>query len=253
MPDIPGLSLARAAAVLLVLAAGACASVATAPSRLQGIKTVGIISAFADDFTITNAGLTGMDSTDRSVSIEPWGIDDLIVSRVGALLSQHFQVHNVTYRRAAFATRERSSSVAVVNLLRDDPVKALVHDVSPQGLDAYIVITKATSRYGSRGRPVSGLGVIYHSAVLGSYAEVHALYGIRVIDGHTFNVIDKMSASPLDNADIARLSGPSRRLAVSLRPPNDLASNDTLKAAVTDLIERSLATTLQDVRLTGGS
>lgn len=239
--------------MLLLFVVGACASVeAVPPPKLQGIKTVGVISAVADDFTLTQAGLTGIESTDRSFSIESWGIDDLIVSRVGATLSQRFQVQKVTYRRASFAARERRSLVTVVNLLRDDPIKALVRtEVAPQGLDAYVVITKDTSRSGSRGRLVSGIGAINHGAVFGSHSEVHALYVVRVINGRTFDVIDKKSALPLGDADIVRLAGPSRMLDTPLVTTNELVSNDKLKAVVIDLIERSLDTTLQDLRLTG--
>jgi hypothetical protein len=236
---------------LLVLAVGACASVEAVPAKLQAIKTVGVVSAVADQFTFTQAGLTGLESADRSVSIEPWSIDDLIVSRAGVLLSKRFQVQTLTYRRAAFAARESNSPIAVANLLREDPVKALVRaEITPQGLDAYVVITKATAPSGSRGRPVTGIGIINHSAVFGSHAQLHALYEIRVIDGHTFDVIGKKSASPLDNSDIARLSGPSRMVDASLATTaNDVTANEQLKAAVTELIERSLEPTLRDLRL----
>jgi hypothetical protein len=177
----------RPAALLLLAGLGACASVGAVPSKLQGVRTVGIISAVGDELTLTQAGLTGMENSDRSFSIESWRVDDLIVSRAGALLSRSFEVKAVTYRRASFADRERNSAVAVVNLLRDDPIKALVRaEVSPQGLDAYVVITKATSSYGSRGRPIAGIGIMNRSAVFGSYAKLHALYVIRVIDGHTY-------------------------------------------------------------------
>jgi len=241
------------AALLLLLALGACASIGAPSSRLQSIKTVGVVAAVADDFSLTEAGLTGMESGESSVSIEPWGLDDLIVSRLGALLSRRFQVQNLTYRRAAFAQRERNATIAVANLLRDDPFKALLRaEVTPQGLDAYVVVTKATARYGSRGRLVGGVGLIRHSAVFGASATVHALYLIRVVDGHSFDVIDKRSAAPLDNTDLVRLPGPSRMLDASVLPPgNDVVSNEKLKAIVTDLIERSLEPTLQDLRLVG--
>jgi len=240
------------AAALLLAAAGACATVgAPPPSSLRAFRTVGVISAVGDELTFTKAGLTGLDNPTRSYSIEPWGIDDLIVGRIGALLSRHFQVQPVTYRRTSFAGRERASPVAIVNLLRDDPIKELVRtEVSPQGLDAYVVITKATSAYGSRGRTVAGVGIISHDAVLSSYTQLHALYAIRVIDGHDFKVIDKRSAAPPDNSDMVRLEGPSRLLDASLVPATgDAAQNQMLKAAVTDLIEHSLEPTLQDLRL----
>jgi hypothetical protein len=97
---------------------------------------------------------------------------------------------------------------------------------------------------------VAGLGIINHRAVFGSYAQIHALYVVRVIDGQSFNLIDKRSASPLNNAEMYRLSGPSRLVDDSLLPTaNEPAQNEALKAAITDLVERSLSTTLQDLGL----
>jgi hypothetical protein len=248
----PGSVMSMLAAALLLAAAGACATVgAPTPSSLRTFRTVGIVSAVGDELTFTRAGLVGPGSPTRSYSIEPWGIDDLIVGRTGALLSRHFQVQPVIYRRTAFTGHEQASPVTIVNLLRDDPIKELVRtEVSPRGLDAYVVITKATAAYGSRGRTVAGVGIISHDAVLSSYTQLHALYVIRLIDGHDFKVIDKRSAAPPDNSDMVRLEGPSRLLDSSLVPATaDAARNQALKAAVTDLIEQSLEPTLQDLRL----
>jgi hypothetical protein len=175
------------------------------------------------------------------------------VAQAGALLGRRFQVQPVTYPRASFAARERVSPIAVMNtnIVREDPVKELVRsEVAPQGLDAYVVITKATSPYGSRGRTVAGIGIINHAAVFGASAQIYALYMIRVVDGHSFKVIDKKSASPVDSAELFRLAGPSRQIGASVLPgAQNLAGNEQLKAAVTDLIERSLPATLQDLRL----
>jgi hypothetical protein len=77
---------------------------------------------------------------------------------------------------------------------------------------------------------------------------------IRLIDGHDLKVIDKQSAAPPDNSNMVRLEGPSRLLDAALLPASgDAARNQALKAAVTDLIEHSLESTLQDLRLVGRS
>ena len=246
-------------ALFLLIVVSGCASIDARSSKLQAIKTVGVISAVGDELTLTNAGLTGFENHDQSVSIEPWGIDDLIVSRAGALLSRRFQVQPVTYKRAAFAALERNAPIAgpivvptfVVNRMGDDPIKALVRtQVSPQGLDAYVVVTKAKTKYGSRGHTITGIGVINRTALFESHAQAHALYMIRVIDGHEFTVMDTKAAAPVDNTEIVRLAGPSRTVDDSLLPTaDDPARNENLKAAIIDLIERSLPTTLQDLRL----
>jgi hypothetical protein len=241
----------RVAVVLLILT-NACACVNSVPTSLQGVKSVGVISAIADEFTVTPAGLTRIDSADRRVSIGSWGLDDLVVSQVGAVLSPHFQIQHVTYGQTAFARPKRTSVLPVIDQLRDAPVKALVRtEVSPQGLDAYVVVTKASSRYGSRGHIVSGLGIIDGSAVLEHYAEVYALYTIWVIDGHSFKVIDKKSASPLDNSDIIRLTGPSHGVDPGVLLVADLAANDQVRTAFIALVTLSLEATLRDLRLIG--
>jgi hypothetical protein len=237
-------------ALAALLALSGCASI-EGTSRLQGIKTIGIISVIGDKSTFTPSGLTGFDNTPRSVSIEAWGIDEQLVAQATSILSHHFQVQVVTYQRELFFAPERVSSIPGVDLVREDPFKELVRShVSPQGLDAYVVITKATLKYGTRGVPVSGIGLIRHSALFDSSAIVHALYVVRVVDGHTFRTIGKKSASPVDNS-IVRLAGPSRVLDVAGLPSiSDPLQNESLKAAVADLINRSLEPTLRDLRLT---
>jgi hypothetical protein len=243
------------AALLLVAVVSGCAGINSIPPKLQAIKTVGIISAVGGQLTLTHEGLVGFETRDQTFSIEPWGIDDLIVSRASAQLSARFQVQPVTYERVAFAELEQNPQIPFMNLMRDDRIKSLIRThVSPQGLDAYVVITKANAKYGSRGRMVAGIGVINHSAVFDSRAEAHVLYMIRVIDGHDFSDIDRKSAAPVDNVEIFRLAGPSRSVDDSfLSTANDLAQNEKLKAVIINLIEQSLPLTLEDLHLVNAS
>jgi hypothetical protein len=237
--------------VLLTVSVSACATFETGETKLQRVKTVGIISAVGDQMTFAKAGLTGLDNRSQSYPIETWGLDDLIVKQATAALSGRFQVQPVTYKRAAFAMIEKDSPVAPVNLIRGDPFKKLVQtEVSPQGLDAYIVITKAKANFGGGGRKVEGIGFIAYGTVLESYNQIHALYEIRVIDGKTFTVIEKRAAPPSDNAAEARLPGPSRQVDDSYSPAaGDPVRNENLHGAITDLIARSLSTTLSDMHL----
>jgi hypothetical protein len=244
-------------ALLALLAHSGCASIQET-NRLEGIKTIGIVSAIGDKFTFTPSGLTGFDNAQHSVSIEAWGIDEQIVARATSVLGQRFQVQTLSYPREPFAAPERTSVIPAVDLLRENPFKRedpfkekIRSHVSPQGLDAYVVITKATLKFGTRGVPVSGIGLIKHTTLLDSSAIVHALYVIRVVDGHTFRTIDTKSAAPVDNSGIVKLTGPSRPFdAAGLPPISDPLENESLKAAVADLINRSLEPTLRDLRLT---
>ena len=239
------------ATVLVAVSVSACAMFETRETKLQAVKTVGIISAVGDEITFATGGLTGLNNRSQSFPIGSWGLDDLIVQQATAALNGRFQVQPVTYERDAFATVEKDSIVTPVNVIRGDPFKKLVQtQVSPQGLDAYIVITKAKSNFGGGSRKVEGIGFLTYGTVLESYNQVHALYEIRVFDGKTFDVIEKMTAPPLDDVGVVRLAGPSRTIDESFTPSaGNPAQNEKLHAAITDLVARSLSTTLSDMHL----
>jgi hypothetical protein len=239
------------AALLLIMASG-CATV-DSTAKLQAAKTVGIVSAVGDDFTVTRAGLAAPGEAEQRFSTEAWGLDDQIVARVGARLSPRYQVAAVTYPRASFAAREQLSPFTLLNTKsrRDDQIAELVRSqVSPQGLDVYVVISKAEAAFGSRGRAVAGIGVIQHVAVFGSSTQLHALYRVTVIDGHTLKVIDRRTAGSSGGGELFSLAGPSREIGADLVPAaQNPAGSNQLKAAVLDLIDNSLAATLQDLHL----
>jgi hypothetical protein len=239
-----------AAVIVLALSGGASAMFESRDTKLQAVKTVGIISAIGDQFTLARAGLTGLDNSSRSFTISSWGLDDLIVQQATAALSGRFQVKPVSYQRAVFASIEESP-IKAVELVRGDPFKKLVKtEVSPQGLDAYIVITKAQANIGGgRGRKVEGIGLVTYRAVLESYSQLYALYEIRIVDGKTFDMIEKMAAAPLDNAANVRLPGPSRLVDENLSIGAGDAGDENLHRAIVDLIVRSLPITLSDMHL----
>jgi len=238
-----------AAAILLALCGSAGAIFETRDARLQAVKTVGVISAVGDQFGIARGGLTGPDSGSRSLPIPSWGLDDLIVQQATTALSGRFQVQPVTYNRATFAAI-KESPIKPLDFARGDLFKKLVQtEVTPQGLDAYVVITKARANFGGGIRKIEGVGLITYTTVMESYSFVYALYEIRVIDGKTFDVIEKMAAGPLDNATEVRLGGPSRPTDESFLRGSDGGPDDSLRRAIVDLIVQSLPVTLGDMHL----
>lgn len=238
------------AGLLVAITVSGCATFETGETKLKAVKTVGIISAVGDQFTFAKGGLTGLNTRDQSFPIESWGLDDLIVEQATTVLRGRFQVQPVNYKRAAFVVA-KDSPIGPVNLVRGDPFRKLVEtEVSPQGMDAYIVITKAKANFGSSGRKVEGIGLITYGTLLSSYNQIHALYEIRVIDGKTFKVIEKRTAPPFGDMEEVRLAGPSRRVDDSYSPSvGDPARNENLHRAITELIIKSLSTTLSDMHL----
>ena len=237
------------AALLLPVILSACASFETSEVKLGSIRTVGIISAVGDEFSFTTAGLAGFDRGDRRYSVESWGLDDMIIRQASTALSGRFQVQPLSYSRAAFAASETDSPVTLVKLIHEDRIEALLRKEPPaSSIDAYIVIVKAESSIGSGNRKVTGLGAVKYASAFGSYNQLYALYEIRVIDGHSLKLIEKRSAAPFEQAELGRLAG--RKVDDTYMPSSgDPARNEKLRAAVVDMIERSLALTLRNLRI----
>ena len=243
--------------LLLTLSANGCATLDRTDVRLASAKTAGIVSAIGDDFTFTRAGLAAPTEAEQHFPIQTWGLDDLVAIRVGLLLGKRYQVQGLTYSRAPFAAQDAVSPFAISNAIskltkssEDRLIELVRTQIAPQGLDLYVVVTKAVAPFGSRSRTVAGIGVIERLAVLGSSGQLHALYTITVIDGHTFKVIGKRQAGPLEGDELFRLKGPCREVGADmLSAAGAPASSDELKAAAIELIDRGLPKTLRDLLL----
>src|SRR6266436_972508 len=104
------------ATALLAVNVSACATFETRETKLQAVKTIGIISAVGDEMSFARMGLTGLNQSSQSFPIGSWGLDDLIVQQATGALSGRFQVQAVSCQRAAFAAI-KDSPVAPVNLV----------------------------------------------------------------------------------------------------------------------------------------
>jgi hypothetical protein len=230
--------MSRAVAFIIVLLVGACASVgAVKPDKIGSVRTIGIVSAIGDRLQVRRVRFSGIDEDEKSFPIDGWGMDEYITGKVRAHLTPHFDVRAITYQRAAFAAPISNSAIA-----------QLRSAASPQGLDAYLLITKRVSPFGSTRSYVNGLGI--GNGAFGDY-YAYALYSLTVVDGRHLTVIEdetvikRVSAAPFQDHLYAFVHGPHLKVDASLWPTVlDQTQNGTLKAALKDLIDQSLPATL---------
>ena len=237
----------RALALFALLLLGACAGTfAGVPPKTEGIRSGGVISAIGDKFYVHKVGLTVFGNDAKEFPAESWGIDEAVVGKTRALLSRRFDLRPVTYQRAAFAAATSNSWNAIGDLVRNQ--------VSPQGLDAYVVITKGGSMYGRTNQALHGIGLVQGGGVVGrDYYWIHALYEINVIDGHEFRSLGRSFGSLAEEPPLTNMiRGPNREVEASWWPASlEAGSNPKLKGGVIDLIDQSLPNTLQRMQLAG--
>jgi hypothetical protein len=220
--------------LLLLLLLGACAGFVVNREKVQGIRTIGIISALPSTFRVQNIGLTVFGNDLKEFPIDAWGLDDYATGKARALLTGRYDVRPVTYQRTAIAAAGESLGSGLGERIRPF--------ISTQGLDAYVVLRGRSSQYLSTNQYVGGFGIVEHLSL--NYT-VFALYGVRLIDGHDFSFLGS-GAAPSG----VPVSGPSLKVDQTWWPTSlDAASNPRLKAAVIDLVDQSLPTALRGVQL----
>ena len=236
--------------MLFALLLGACAGVVSGgapdlqPDR-QGVRNVGIVTAFGDKFHVQKIGGAAFGNEHKEIAVASWGIDDLVVGRVRALLGRTFNVKPVKYRKSPFLTPNRGG------------IGAMVHEsVYPADVESYVVLTKSISPVGATNQSVSGLGILATEGLNGSGTlMVHALYQISVVSGESFSSRGTTSAllqgeAVFDPTRMTFLNGPHRQVDQSWWPTSlNAASIEHLKAAAVELIDQSLPGTLRQMEL----
>jgi hypothetical protein len=232
---------------ILLLVAGCAGTIVGVPTDLQTVKSVGIVSAFADRFELRKVGITVFGNEESEFPVDAWGIDDVMAGKVRTLLGRRFDVRPVTYRRAAFA---KPTSGGIGAMVREG--------ITPAPVDVYVVITRATSKLGATNQFVSGLGMLETSGGL-LYSNrhfVYALYAVSIIDTHELSskavTVGLMPGEALvDPLRSTVMRGPHRQVDQSWWPTAPTAAaNQRLKGAVLELIDQSLPNTLQQLQLT---
>jgi hypothetical protein len=217
-------------AVLLLLVPAACATGSVPPEKLSRIKTVGLVSALENDFTFKTVGFTVFGNDERKVPIdEPLGVDDSVLEQLTQMLGKRYDVRPVTYRKAA--------------VIPGDVAKAL-RDVSPQGLDAYVVVVPASSGFGNTNQSVSGLGIVDGGSFT-SRRQLHALYAVDVFDGHSYELIGAARAPIKDGSLLPAIRGPAMLLST------DFPSQIDRMSAMPDLQRKMLGGYLKSLAAGG--
>src|SRR5262245_2849348 len=74
-------------------------------------KSICIISAIGDTYSLQKIGLTVFGNALDKVPIEAWGIDAFVASKIGAQLSHRFDARKIDYPKGAFAFLDAPKSV----------------------------------------------------------------------------------------------------------------------------------------------
>lgn len=203
-------------------------------------KSVCAVSGIGDTFALQKIGLTVFGNALEHAPIDAWGIDEFVSGKIGAHLSQRFDVKRLAYAKGAFTTLEKPrSSFSEEKDARKEVVRGIV---GSQKCDLVVVVTKTGSAVGGTNQAFFGLGLLDMGRGITDNVILFAATETRVYDGQTFTVLGRKRAIDWQKGLLGGISSPYRQLDKTwwAASAGQIASNARLKQATMELLGESI-------------
>jgi hypothetical protein len=236
-----------AIALLCFFTASAAIAQPAAPKKPDGRKSIGVISAVGERFSLQKIGIMVFGNDLKETPVQSWGIDDLVAGKISAVLGKQYNVKRIVAPKGAFDAIDQPGG-----LFRDREAeqRELVRKIAASHKsDLYIVVTRGGSPYGNSNQVLSGLGILEAGAPITSdNVYLFALSVIAVYDGRTFELVKRKAGSVGQSTFLAVVKGPHQKVDKSWWPASpQVAQNEKLKNATRALVEQSIAMTVPDL------
>jgi len=208
------------------------------PAAQDG-KCVGIVSAIGDTLKLVKLGFTVFNNEESKVAIDSWRIDDLVFSKVSAVLGKRFSLKRVSVPKGAFAVLEEDHG-PFYNSAED--VRSILSKVTTATkCGQYIVIMKTDIKF-KNGQRIDGLGI---QAAGGRYFA-WAPFTMNIYDGRNFSLLAKHPASIGKNF-LGVSKTPAQQVDETWWPTADPAQSLKLRDGFRALVEQSLDVTVPEL------
>ena len=218
-------------------------SIATGGPR----KSVCAISGIGDTFALQKIGLTVFGNALDKAPIEAWGIDQFVTNKIGAQLSQRFDVKKLAYATGAFAPTEKPRAPFAES--KDDRKDIVRGIAGRKNCDLVVVVTKRATGVGNTNQAIFGLGLLDMGRGILDNVILFTVFDIRVYDGRTFAVLGSKWALNSQMGIFSGMSAPYRQVDKTWWPasPAQVASDAKLKQATMELLEQAVTPMIADL------
>jgi hypothetical protein len=230
--------------------AKSAAAIAAPPPSGPSICVTSIIG---HKFDIKTIGLMVFGNSLETVDTTSWGLDELVVRKIGVIVGGHFAVRRLVLNKVALAAYEApKKSILEGGPLFRDAAKEFVDMLKTAAALApkcnlYLVIGHSTTGYGNTNQYLRGIGILNHDTGIFSSQSLFAVLYAQLYDGATFEVRTTTrlrTGSALE--EVLTRRGLYRSVDKSWlpNPPQGAAQNFKLRDAIWALIEPALANTV---------
>lgn len=154
----------------------------------SGTCKIGVIPVIGDQFVVQKIGLTVFNNEYAEVPIGAWGLDDLVVARVRAVMGSGTGVRRIAYAKATFAPYEHPAPALFRNPRSE--LTTIVRQITANaGCERYVAVTKLTGQLDGSNQTLRGIGV-YHRGIgsLVGHTRLFTVIEVTVFDGQTYAI-----------------------------------------------------------------
>ncbi|CAN7637505.1 hypothetical protein LJR220_005945 [Bradyrhizobium sp. LjRoot220] len=154
----------------------------------SGPCRIGVIPVVGDQFAVQKIGLTIFNIEYADVSIEAWGLNDLVVARVRAAAGSGTGVRRIAYPKEAFASYDHPAPALFRN--PESELITIVRQVTANaGCESYMTVTKFTGKLEGTNQTLRGIGVYNRSiGSLIGHTRLFANVQVTMFDGQTYAI-----------------------------------------------------------------
>jgi hypothetical protein len=217
-------------------------------SAESGPCRLGVIPVIGEHFSVQKFGVTIFETEENEVSIEDWGLDDLVLARVRAATGADPAVRRIAYPKGAFEPYYNPKSRFLPD--PNEGLPTIVRNMTPNAsCERYLVVTTFKGELPGTRLLLNGIGT--YNQGLGNlirHSHLFANIMITMIDGRTYEKIDRPFANFGDRlANSLRITeDPLKKLDNSFfpDPPAAAAKSATLRDRTRELVAATLDQTL---------
>jgi hypothetical protein len=180
-----------------------------------------VFPLIGDRFAVKQIGITVFGNQDKEMTVNNWGLDDLVVERVRAAVGSGKVVRRIATAKGAF-----DSYTPGIGLFQNanEKAAAIVQQAAAQTqCERYVVVTRSSHQYVGN-QEIDGIGIVNRGRPILSRTALHAVISIHVHDGHSFAVL-KSGEGWTDGKDALTFSPPTRLVDDSWWPETPEAAN----------------------------
>ncbi|WP_157100410.1 hypothetical protein [Rhodoplanes sp. Z2-YC6860] len=184
----------------------------------------------------------------EEIAVDSWGIDELIVRKVGTVLGNRFTVRRINFPKATLAALESPGGGLFRNTTAEwDQAVAAAARASGK-CDLTISVYRTGAAFSNTNQTLFGLGIVsYGAELMGSY-YLFAHFAIRIYDGNTFAVLKtEVARTETTLASVLTgVGGLTRRVDKTWWPetPQAAVQSAQIRDGIRTLVNQSLEKTL---------